>query len=30
VVVKRTGGNIGWKDDRDVWYHDLVDAADAN
>ena len=30
VVVKRTGGNIGWKDDRDVWYHDLVDAADAD
>ncbi len=24
VVVKRTGGKIGWDDGRDVWYHDLV------
>ncbi len=22
VVVKRTGGEIGWKDGRDVWYHE--------
>ncbi len=22
VVVKRTGGDIGWKDGRDVWYHE--------
>jgi acetyl-CoA synthetase len=27
VVVKRTGGNVTWNGDRDVWYHDLVDAA---
>ncbi len=27
VVVKRTGGDIAWHDDRDVWYHDLVDNA---
>ena len=30
VVVKRTGGAIEWTDDRDVWYHDLVDNADAD
>ncbi|MDB3954318.1 acetate--CoA ligase [Alphaproteobacteria bacterium] len=24
VTVKRTGGDIDWKDDRDVWYHELV------
>jgi acetyl-CoA synthetase len=27
IVVKRTGGDIEWNDDRDVWYHDVVDAA---
>ncbi|MCP1336585.1 acetate--CoA ligase [Futiania mangrovi] len=27
LVVKRTGGNVGWKDGRDVWYHDAVSAA---
>ncbi|QOR37812.1 acetate--CoA ligase [Billgrantia diversa] len=25
LVVKRTGGEIEWKEGRDVWYHDLVD-----
>ena len=25
LVVKRTGGEIEWKEDRDAWYHDLVD-----
>ncbi|UYG08439.1 acetate--CoA ligase [Halomonas sp. M4R1S46] len=25
LVVQRTGGEIEWKDGRDVWYHDLVD-----
>jgi acetyl-CoA synthetase len=30
VVVKRTGGKIGWDDGRDVWYHDLVAGASAN
>ncbi|MCE8004207.1 acetate--CoA ligase [Billgrantia ethanolica] len=25
LVVKRTGGDIEWKESRDVWYHDLVD-----
>jgi acetyl-CoA synthetase len=25
LVVKRTGGDIQWHDERDVWYHDLVD-----
>ncbi|MEM7078931.1 MAG: acetate--CoA ligase [Pseudomonadota bacterium] len=24
VTVKRTGGDIDWVEERDVWYHDLV------
>ena len=24
VVIKRTGGKVGWKDGRDVWYEELV------
>ncbi|MEI9987416.1 MAG: acetate--CoA ligase [Aliidongia sp.] len=24
IVVKRTGGKIGWQDGRDVWYHDEI------
>ncbi len=24
VVVRRTGGDVGWQDGRDVWYHELV------
>ncbi|MCZ6764601.1 MAG: acetate--CoA ligase [Alphaproteobacteria bacterium] len=24
VVVERTGGNIGWVEGRDIWYHELV------
>ena len=24
IVVKRTGGSIGWNKKRDVWYHDLI------
>jgi acetyl-CoA synthetase len=24
VTVQRTGGDVPWKDGRDVWYHDLV------
>ncbi len=24
LVVKRTGGDINWQDNRDIWYHDLV------
>ncbi len=27
VVVKRTGGNIGWTEGRDVWYHELLENA---
>ncbi len=27
IVVKRTGGDIDWQDDRDVWYHELIEAA---
>ncbi len=29
VVVKHTGGDIAWND-RDVWYHELMDAASAD
>jgi acetyl-CoA synthetase len=24
VVIKRTGGKVGWKEGRDVWYEELV------
>ncbi len=24
LVVRRTGGTIGWKDGRDVWFHDAM------
>ncbi len=27
IIVKRTGGDIEWHDDRDVWYHDVIEAA---
>ena len=27
LVVKRTGGNIAWKDGRDVWYHEAMHKA---
>ena len=27
IVVRRTGGDIDWNDDRDVWYHEAVEAA---
>jgi acetyl-CoA synthetase len=30
VVVKRTGGDIAWTEGRDIWYHDLVQAASAD
>ena len=26
VVVRRTGGEIAWSGERDVWYHELVEA----
>jgi acetyl-CoA synthetase len=26
LVVKRTGGDVAWSDDRDVWYEELVDS----
>ncbi len=28
VVVRRTGNDVPWDDKRDVWYHDLMEAAD--
>lgn len=27
VVVQRTGGDIGWQEGRDIWYHDATAAA---
>ncbi|PZE74228.1 acetate--CoA ligase [Curtobacterium sp. MCBD17_019] len=27
VVVRRGGNAVGWQDDRDLWWHDLVPAA---
>ncbi|MEX1663866.1 acetate--CoA ligase [Zhongshania arctica] len=30
LVVKRTGGEIDWQDDRDIWYHDAVANASAD
>ena len=27
LVVKRTGGSIGWSEGRDVWYHDAMGKA---
>ena len=30
VVVERTGGDIGWSDGRDVWYHEATAAASAD
>ena len=30
VVVRRTGADVGWKDGRDIWYHDLVAEASAD
>jgi len=28
LVVRRTGGDIGWQEGRDIWYHEAVEAAD--
>jgi len=30
VVVRRTGGAIDWSAERDVWYHELVEAQSAD
>lgn len=27
LVVRRTGGDVGWVEGRDVWWHDAVDGA---
>jgi acetyl-CoA synthetase len=27
LVVRRTGGDVGWTDGRDLWWHDVVDCA---
>ncbi|MGI9084607.1 MAG: acetate--CoA ligase [Aeromicrobium sp.] len=30
LVVRRTGEDVEWTDDRDVWWHDVVDNASAD
>ncbi|AKS42868.1 acetate--CoA ligase [Wenzhouxiangella marina] len=30
LVVKRTGGDIDWQDGRDVWYHEAIEAVEAD
>ncbi len=30
VVLKRTGGDIGWDNDRDVWYHEAMEKASSD
>ncbi len=30
LVVRRTGGDIEWKDDRDVWLHEALEEVDDN
>ena len=30
LVVKRTGGDVGWSDGRDLWYHEACDAASSD
>ena len=27
LVVRRTGGDVEWNDERDLWWHDVVDSA---
>ena len=28
IVVRRTGGDVGWQDGRDIWYHEATQAAE--
>ncbi|MFT4613071.1 MAG: acetyl-CoA synthetase [Bacteroidia bacterium] len=30
LVVHRTGGNIDWQEERDIWYHETVDQASSD
>ena len=30
LVVKRTGGNINWNENRDLWYHEAVNSVDTD
>jgi acetyl-CoA synthetase len=30
IVIERTGGDINWVDDRDVWYHEMMANASAD
>jgi acetyl-CoA synthetase len=30
LVVQRTGGDIAWQEDRDVWYHDITAQAESD
>lgn len=27
IVVKRTGGDIEWNEDKDIWYHEAIESA---
>ncbi len=29
IVVRRTGGDVNWNQNRDIWYHDAVEKMDA-
>jgi acetyl-CoA synthetase len=28
IIIKRSGGNITWHDQRDIWYHDAIKTAE--
>jgi acetyl-CoA synthetase len=30
VVIKHTGGEITWEDNRDIWYHEMMEQASAD
>jgi acetyl-CoA synthetase len=30
LTIKRTGGDIAWDDNRDLWYHDAIATADSH
>ncbi|PIE41883.1 MAG: acetate--CoA ligase [Gammaproteobacteria bacterium] len=30
LVIKRTGGDVNWNDERDVWYHEITEQVSAD
>lgn len=30
ITIKRTGGKINWVNDRDIWYHDIIETVSAD